>query len=315
MRSILRKSFLVLIVLATSGACEDAVRPVNGNPKASGPPTFEGDRAFALLEEQVALGPRHPGSPGHERGRAFLLEKLASLADTAYAEPFTYFDDKVDTSVALTNLLGVFRPGDSKRLLLCAHWDTRPYADMDPDPENRSTPLPGANDGASGVSVLLEVARALAVEPPPVGVDIVLFDGEDYGRGIGGDVSDYFLGARDFARRRGGVYQPEMGLLLDMVGDADLSIYIERNSQARLPDVVAKVWNAAEALGKDAFVRQPKWAIQDDHIPLMEAGMPVIDLIDFDYPPWHTLGDTPDKCSAESLQQVGEVVLHLIRGM
>ena len=142
-----------------------------------------------------------------------------------------------------------------------------------------------------------------------------MFDGEDYGRGIGGDVSDYFLGAREFARKRQGVYRPEMGLLLDMIGDRNLNIHVERNSQAKYPDVVAKVWNAADALGLEAFKREPKYAIQDDHIPLMEAGMPVINLIDFDYPPWHTLGDTPDKCSAESLQAVGDLVVYLVRRM
>lgn len=304
--------WLTVAALAALAGCGSDSPPVDG-ATASTEASFDGDRAFSLLVQQVNLGPQNPGSPGHAAAQAFLLDTLRALADTAYTQPFTYFDEKVDTSVALANIIGSFRPDATRRVLLCAHWDTRPYADHDPDPANRETPIPGANDGASGVAVLLEVARVLSLDPPPVGVDIVLFDGEDYGRGIDGDVSDYFLGAREFARRRGGTYRPEMGLLLDMVGDRNLNIHVERNSQARYPDVVAKVWNAADALDLPGFHRTPKYAIQDDHIPLMDAGMPVIDIIDFDYPPWHTLGDTPDKCSAESLQQVGDLVVYLIR--
>jgi glutaminyl-peptide cyclotransferase len=309
-----RQKWVWLAVVLMVG-CGDDRLPANGNPGATVPTLFEGVRAYEMLTKQVDFGTRHVGSPGHARAASFLLETLAALADTAYVEPFTYFDSKVDTSVSLINVVGVFNPDSARRFLLCAHWDTRPYADRDPNPANRQTPIPGANDGASGVAVLLEVARVLSADAPRVGVDIVLFDGEDYGRGIGGDVSDYFLGAREFARRRQGVYRPEMGLLLDMIGDRNLNIHVERNSQAMYPDVVAKVWNAAEALGLEAFHREPKYSIQDDHIPLMEAGMPVIDLIDFDYPPWHTLGDTPDKCSAESLQAVGDLVMHLVRRM
>jgi len=303
----------LLIALFLVGCGDSNKQPIDGASLLDGA-RFDGDGAFDLLVRQVDIGTRHPGSPGHRDAQLFLLDTLRALVDTAYAEPFTYFDPKVDTSVSLTNIIGVFRPSDTRRFLLCAHWDSRPYADRDPDPANRETPIPGANDGASGVAVLLEVARVLSLDPPPVGVDIVLFDGEDYGRG-GGDVSDYFLGAREFARKRRGVYRPEIGLLLDMVGDRNLNIHVERNSADRYPDVVAKVWNAAASLGLEGFRREPKYAIQDDHIPLMDAGMPVIDLIDFDYPPWHTLGDTPDKCSAESLQQVGDLVLHLIRRM
>jgi Zn-dependent M28 family amino/carboxypeptidase len=162
------------------------------------------------------------------------------------------------------------------------------------------------------VAVLLELARLLGETDPGVGVDIVLFDGEDYGRGIDGDVSDYFLGSRVFARERAGKYRPKMGILLDMVGDKDLNIHVEKISNAHYPDVVVRVWNAAEALGLEQFHREPKYAIQDDHVPLIAAGMPVIDLIDFDYPYWHTMADTPDKCSAESLQAVGDLLVYLL---
>ena len=299
------------LLLLMSASCSGQ-ESVGGRPAEPTQAAFDGERAYSLLVRQTEFGPRNPGSTGHEAAKAFLLEELRSHADTAYAEPFTYYDEKADTAVSLTNLIGEFNPQLEERILLCAHWDTRPYADRDPDPAVRNTPILGANDGASGVAVLLEMARILGASDPGLGVDIVLFDGEDYGRGIGGDVSDYFLGAREFARKRKGHYRPRMGLLLDMIGDRDLNVHVERFSVARYPDVVAQVWNAAEAIGLKPFHREPKYAIQDDHLPLMEAGMPVICLIDFDYPHWHTMEDTADKCSPESLQVLGDLLVFLL---
>ena len=143
-------------------------------------------------------------------------------------------------------------------------------------------------------------------------MDIVLFDGEDYGRGLNGDVSDYFLGARRFAAVHKGKVAPRLGILLDMIGDKDLTIYHEGYSNQSYPDHVARVWRAAAGLGYKQFVSTQKYFIQDDHIPLLAAGIPCIDLIDFDYPPWHTAGDTPDKCSPQSLKAVGDVVLKVV---
>jgi len=281
-------------------------------PKPSGPPVFDGARAYDLLVRQCNLGPRNPGSSGHRAALGFLTSELRRWADSVETDAFTYRDAKVDTVVSLTNIKGVFNAGATERILLCAHWDTRPYADQDPDPAKRSQPILGANDGASGVAVLLEVARVLRQIPPVKGVDIVFFDGEDYGRGIGGDVSDYFLGARRFAAVNRGKYAPRLGILLDMIGDRDLTIYYEGYSNRTYPDHVARVWQAAASLGYKQFVPQEKYFIQDDHIPLMEAGIPAIDLIDFDYPPWHTLADTPDKCGPQGLKAVGDVVLKVV---
>ncbi len=282
------------------------------HPKLSGPPTFDGGRAYDLLVQQCDLGPRNPGSAGHRAAIDFLSSELKKWADSVETDAFTYRDAKVDTVVALTNIKGVFNARATERILLCAHWDTRPYADQETDPKKRTQPIPGANDGASGVAVLLEVARVLRQIPPVKGVDIVLFDGEDYGRGLNGDVSDYFLGARRFAAVSKGKYAPRMGILLDMIGDKDLTIYHEGNSNRTYPDHVARVWQAAATLGYRQFIHQDKYTISDDHLPLIEAGIPCIDLIDFDYPPWHTTGDTPDKCSAQSLKAVGDVVLKVV---
>jgi len=192
--------------------------------------------------------------------------------------------------------------------LVCAHWDSRPTADRDPDPSKRSLPVPGANDGASGSAIVLELARALADNRPPRGVILVLFDGEDYGA----RVEDMLLGSRYFAQHYQGS-AIEFGVLLDMVGDRSLRIPIEGYSQQRAPQVVTRIWNAATAVGSLAYVNERGPSVQDDHIPLLDAGIPCIDAIDMTYAYWHTTADTPDKCSAASLAAAGAPVLHALR--
>ncbi len=277
-------------------------------------PEFDGRLAFDMLEKQVAFGPRVPGSKAHTRCAEWLSVQLRQYADRVVRQKFIHNDLHADTSVVLYNIVASFntRPG-IKRIMLAAHWDSRPRADQD-RPENSRKPIPGANDGASGVAVLLEIARLIKSEPLPFGVDIVLFDGEDYGRE--GDLEEYFLGSRYFVSQLGG-YRPAYGILLDMVGDANLSLPVEYNSARMAPQIVEKVWNAAEELGYTEFERRSGPAINDDHIPLLEAGIPFIDIIDFEYPDrghayWHTLEDTPDKCSPYSLKVVGQTLLHLL---
>jgi Zn-dependent M28 family amino/carboxypeptidase len=175
----------------------------------------------------------------------------------------------------------------------------------------RRAPIPGANDGASGVAILLQLARMLRAKPPGIGVIIVLFDGEDYGdferdEGV-------FLGARHFAANMRKVATPEYGILLDMVGDKDLRIFREAISERRARRINSLVFSIARELGhRRTFVDELGEAITDDHVAINDAGVPCIDLIDFDYGPWHTVDDTPDKCSAESLRIVGEVVAEVV---
>ncbi len=274
-------------------------------------PTFDGERAFSYLEAQCAFGPRAPGTEGHERALAYLRGQLAERADVVQIDAFTHEPGPgYDGPIELTNLMASFGPGKSRRVLLCAHWDTRPWADRDPDPSAHDQPILGANDGASGVAVLLEIADHLKALPPPVGVDIVLFDGEDYGRS--GDLENYFLGSRRFARTRADAYRPELSILLDMVGDRDLTLYIEEHSVQAAPWAVRRVWDAAAKAGIAAFVPEIGYAVEDDHLPLIAEGIPTIDVIDFEYPYWHTLEDTPDKCSPESLAAVGQVILMVL---
>lgn len=277
-------------------------------PPQSGAPAFDGQRAFRLLEAQVAFGPRNPGSAGHAQCRAWLLDELNAICERTAAQDFVVVVRS--QRLALSNLIGLIRPSAERQVLLCAHWDTRPWADRDPNPANRQTPILGANDGASGVAAVLELARVLAATPADFGVVIVLFDGEDYGPGI----EDMFLGSRYYADHLW-PGRPTYGILLDMVGDRDLAIYQEIISTQRAPEVVARVWSAAARLGyQAAFPAVPKYVVYDDHVPLLDRGVPVIDVIDFEYPPWHTLADTVEQCAPASLQVVGETILEALRG-
>ncbi|SRR5579884_597769 len=270
---------------------------------------FNRDRAWADLVAQVDAGVRVPNMPGHDAVREYMLRELGSSMDSVEAQDFVW--EVRGTPLHMTNVIGVLGADKPTQVLLCAHWDTRPQADQDPNPANRSTPIPGANDGASGVAILLEVARVLRQAPPNVGVIVVMLDGEDYGPGI----EDMFLGSRYYA----GHIVPakaDWGILLDMVGDRDLHIPREGNSQAAAGAVNDRVWRAAHELGRSEFVDSAGPGILDDHLALIQVGLPTIDLIDFSYGPgnswWHTLADTPDKCSPASLEAVGQVVLRTL---
>ena len=275
---------------------------------SSGVPEFDSMSAFTFLEQQVDIGFRYPGSPEHKELQKYLTGKLQDFGANVSLQPFDAVLTTGDT-LHLINIIGNYNKGASKRVMLAAHYDTRPYADRDPDPENRDKPILGANDGASGVAVLLEIARLLEQSEPPVGVDIVLFDGEDYGRE--GVPIDYCLGSAHFARRLRG-YRPSAAIVIDMIGDRDLEIMMEGYSRAASHALLSELFDIAEGLGFEQFRREKTVAIIDDHLPLIQAGINAVDLIDFDYEYWHTLEDTPDKCSPESLDAVGKVLLHYI---
>jgi glutaminyl-peptide cyclotransferase len=272
-------------------------------------PDFDEDHAFFLLEAQCAFGPRNPGSEGHRQCREFLWRELSYWTDTVFVQSFTHHSQGRRETIELTNIIGRIKSAERDRILLCAHWDTRPVADHDPTPENRNTPILGANDGASGVAVLLEIARQCALSPPNIGLDIVLFDGEDYGFDASPD--EWLIGSKYFARDIPRPF-PRYGILLDLIGDRDLEIPVEQASYYYAPGIVEKTWNAARDLNISTFRHEIGRSVYDDHIPLNEAGLPTIDIVDFDYTYWHTLRDTPAECSPKSLDDVGRVVLHII---
>jgi glutaminyl-peptide cyclotransferase len=276
---------------------------------SSAPPRFDGEKAFLILQEQCDFGPRNPGSEGHRKVRQYLLDKLSNYTDFVKTQDFVHWDPDRNVELRLTNIIASFYSEKHKRMLLCAHWDTRPVADRDPDPALRTHPVPGGNDGASGVAVLLEMAEILFRHEPLWGVDIVLFDGEDGGREE--DLVGFCLGSDYFVANLGG-YRPEFGILIDMIGDKDLNLYKEGHSYNYAPEYVELVWSKAKALGLSCFNDSVGHFIYDDHVPLLNAGIPAIDLIDLDYPYWHTTSDTPDKCSPESLQKIGDVLLEIL---
>jgi len=278
-----------------------------GEPKA---PTFDGDKAYQYLIRQCDFGPRVPGSQAHQRCLNFLTSELKKFDATVTPQPFRQKLPGFENPVTMTNIIASFGLQKAERILLCAHWDSRPWADQDPDSENRDKPIIGANDGASGVAVLLEVARNLQSAEPKYGVDIILFDGED--SGLPGQADSYALGAQHFAKNKDFRYRPKFGILLDMIGDGDLQIYQEENSVNYAPKIVKRIWDRAEELGSASFHASSGYQVTDDHLPLLNVGIPCVNLIDFDYEYWHTLADTPDKCSPESLAEVGRVILSLL---
>lgn len=280
------------------------------------PPAPDGQRAYANLVQQVEFGPRIPNSHGISRTRRWLLAELQKTTDHVATQVWSmanpYADDE-STPVAaalpdtlhFVNLLAHFAPERPVRMILGAHYDSRPWADQDSGAA-RDLPVPGANDAASGVAVLLEIAHALSVWDPGYGVDLVFFDAEDFGRA--GDLEYYLMGSRHFVDTMG-AYRPQAMFLVDMVGDADLQIPMEGYSLHSAPELTRLVQAVAESIQAPGFIAAVGDTIYDDHIPFLRRGIPAVDLIDFTYDAWHTTRDTPDRCSAESLESVSRVLL------
>jgi len=281
-------------------------------PSKQTPLEFDANRAFEHLKKQCEFGPRPPGSDAHVKTKDYLFAELKKYSTSVKLQPFTAEVDTIDDppkkkTLKMNNIIAEFGNVHKETLLLAAHWDTRPCADKDADVDNQRQPIVGANDGASGVAVLLEIARILKETPPPRRIVVILFDGEDYGK----TVDQMFLGSKFFAKNMG-KWKPNYGILLDMIGDKDLQIPIERYSWNANPDYASAIWKRAEKLGLAPFQHKLGLAILDDHVPLIKAGIPMVNIIDFDYPYWHTLEDTVDKCSPKSLEIVGKLVLNII---
>ena len=304
-------AFVAFLLWRGCTALSPASNSNDGNPASQPHPAvnaFDGQRAFDLLVQQANFGPRIPDTEPSRQTQQLITQKLQEAGAQVLRQEFTV--TYRGATYRMVNVLGVLKGRSDRKVLLCAHYDTRPVADQDPNPANRNKPIPGANDGASGVAVLLEIARVLKTHQPPRTVVFAFFDGEDLG-----DVSDggMFFGSKFFARNltvNGVNLRAEMGVLLDMVGDRDFRSTDETFSRQFAPQVVDGILRAAKVLGYGGlFFQPPAMSIMDDHLPLNEAGIPTADIIDFDYPYWHTLQDTPDKCSAETLAIVGRTVL------
>jgi len=284
----------VLVLALASASC-----PGSG-------PRPDGARALENVRHQVALGSRVAGTPGNRAARAWIAGELTRLGGRVERQAFA--DTVAGTAYALENVIGHFGPAAGRRIAMLAHFDTRPWCDQDADTSRHHQYVPGANDAGSGVAVLLVLAAMFHRKSPPVGIDLVFLDGEDLGRPDAPD--EYCRGSRGYAARlpaSGNEARPVAAFLFDMVGDKDLDIYDEGNSAARATNLVDVVHDAAAATGAAHVRRGVKYTLIDDHVPLLDAGLPAVDLIDFDYPAWHTSHDLPDQVSAASLAEVSRL--------
>lgn len=300
------KKILIILAMLVSIGCGKKV------------PEFSGKNAFQYLEKQCSFGPRNPGSKGYKDCLSYLLQQMQSTADTVWIQPFNYNDPYRGDNYNLQNIIARFNLNAEKQTLLGAHWDTRPWSDQETELTNQNKPLLGANDGASGVAVLLEIAHILKEKPSETGVTIVFFDGEDLG--MSGEDRSYAQGSQFFAKNLP-IPKPDHAIIIDMIGDKNLHLPIERLSYRNAPRLTRKLWKLAKKLNLPAFDQTLGYSIFDDHVPLWEfAKIQSIDIIDFDYPNkrdnyWHTQEDTPDKCSPVSLAQVGTLLTNHIYGI
>jgi Peptidase family M28 len=270
---------------------------------------FNGQRAYEYLNDLCRLGPRPSGSRAMEAQQELLAAHFRKLGGKVRLQKFRVRHPQTGKPVAMANLIVEWHPERRERILLAAHYDTRPFPDR--DPRNPRGTFVGANDGASGTALLMEMAHQMAKLPGNLGVDFVLFDGEEF---IFQEGDPYFIGSEYFASRYAGERRPyryRYAVLMDLVGDADLQIYPDGRSMswADTRPMVEQIWETAEGLGVQEFSRARRYDIQDDHIKLHDiAKIPSCDIIDFDYPYWHTENDVPAHCSALSLAKVGWVV-------
>lgn len=315
----MQKITAILCIFIALTACSMGKKEQSGEkPDAESHPLveFSADSAYRYVKTQVDFGPRVPNTDAHSRTVTWLISELTrhGAKVTQQKADLRAFDGTVLHAV---NIIGQYNPDSPDRLLLLAHYDTRPWADEDPDPSKRKTPVPGANDGASGVGVLLEIARQLRIHNPQIGVDILLVDAEDWGSHD--DEDSWALGTQYFAENPfvpG--YAPTQAILLDMVGGRGARFYREYFSQQAAPQIIDKVWaHAADAGFSDRFVNSPGGAVTDDHIPLINVGIPTIDIIGFEpdkgfSPLWHTTADDMRDIDPETLRAVGQTLLNYI---
>jgi Zn-dependent M28 family amino/carboxypeptidase len=317
----------VLVALVASVGC-DSVKARFSGPKTA----FNGQTALSYVKPQLAFGPRVPGTPAHEKEADWIIAEMKKRTDSIIVQSWTQTTTKGE-KLPMRNIIARFNPQAAERVLYLTHWDTRPTADDDSNFGKRAGSFDGANDGASGVALFLALGDVFKKTPPSVGVDLLFVDGEDWGAfdaDSAGNYPDALFGSQYFASHLPDPsYKPMFGVLFDMIGDADLQIYQEAFSARNAPEVVQRVWQTAADLGySDYFLAQPGIEITDDHRPLQNKGLRVIDVLDIQYGPLpavhdaatpsnpnyhHTTQDTFDKLSAKSLQVVGDVAVTLVK--
>ena len=321
---------LVTVLIVALLACSITTRLVSV-PEDNRPakhvklPTFQSYSAYHYIEAQAAFGPRVPNTVAHRACGDYLaaqLERFGAKVYNQYADLMAYDN----TLLKARNIIGAYQPESRKRVMLCAHWDSRPYADYDPDPKKHHTPILGVNDGASGVGVLLEVARQLQQQAPAIGIDIIFFDAEDYGTPTfyrGSYKEDtWCLGSQYWGRvPHVDNYNARFGILLDMVGGRGATFYQELFSKRTAGKEMKKIWEAAHHLGYGAyFPKKEGTEVTDDHVYVFNLRqIPCVDIINYDPKGdtgfgefWHTTGDTMEQIDRATLQAVGQTVLQVI---
>ncbi len=314
--------FAGLILISCSGGGKEGSS--GDKPKKStiqvSIPDFNADSAYEYINKQVDFTPRVPNTPAHQACAEYLLNKLNGYADTAF---FQSFKSRAFNGVTLNgkNIIASFNLNKSSRILLSAHWDSRPWSDKDPDPSKHKTPVDGANDGASGVGVIIEIARQLSMLKPGIGVDVILFDLEDYGDYSNND--SWGLGSQYWSKNMHNPdYRAKYGILLDMVGAKDAKFYMEGYSMMYASDIINKVWTTAGRIGYGAyFIFEKVGYIDDDHLYVNQnSGIPMIDIIHLDnnssngsfFEYWHTTKDNMDAIDKEVLKAVGQTLMTVI---
>jgi glutaminyl-peptide cyclotransferase len=296
---------------STTVRAADKTRPAKTSRVENSLPEFDSDRAFGYLTKICDIGPRISGSQGMEQQQQLIAGHFAKLKAQVKFQSFDAPHPLNGKPVRMNNIIVTWDPQATERVLLACHYDTRPHADRDPNPRLASEgTFLGANDGASGVALLMELGNQIRAIKPTYGVDFVFFDGEEL---VYGERDPYFLGAEYFSKQyrdKPPDHKYVCGVLVDMIGGKKLQLYQEINSLNYAAEVTQSVWKTARRLGVKEFVARPKHDVRDDHLALNEiAGIPSCDIIDFGYEHWHTTKDVPAACSGESLAKVGRVLL------
>jgi glutaminyl-peptide cyclotransferase len=280
----------------------------DGGAGEAKPVAFDGKKAMEYLEAICKIGPRMSGTEGMKKQQELIEKHFKALDAKVTYQRFTARQKSVRRAVDMANMVISYHPDRTTRAILCAHYDTRPIADQEPNPRRWRDPFVSANDGASGIALLMELGNHMKDLKTTVGVDFVFFDGEEY---VFDRNDDYFFGSKQFGVEYAKVRRKITytgALLLDMIAGKGATFPMEQNSIWKAPKLVREVWGIAKGLKCDAFTNErSKYSIEDDHIPLNRAGIPAIDIIDFDYPHWHRLTDVPKNCSPAPMEQVAKV--------
>lgn len=325
-------SGIALLLASLAGACASGTKsPVSTSSDSvtakADAPLFSPDSAFSYIRSQVEMGPRVPGSEPHRICGQWIISELnRHNADTVVEQKAVVVNPNDGSPLPILNILGRFNPDATERILLVAHYDTRPFADEETDKSKQSTPIPGANDGGSGVAVLLEIARLMGMQKPDRGVDLLFVDAEDMGisseNGNNDTENTWCLGSQYWAENMpySAADKPDMGIVVDMVGGTNARFHRELFSDHYAPALVDKVWQIAASLGYGArFINAPGGPILDDHLPILKAGIPTIDIVESRsdatgaFPAtWHTLNDNLDHIDRGALEATGRTVTSLI---